>query len=145
MSGTALTDAESRILNYIALIKAARDTFLAAQPDFPYLIGLYANGEVLRWCYEQGDLDMFWQTASTGTTGSAFPKRPWFHANRWQYSVDVSFTAAGWTTWNGADPDADWGDGGRWNLRNPLIGELAWVRLRAIIHGFANLTIPAQP
>jgi hypothetical protein len=133
VSGSALTTAKTWILNYISLIKAERDTYVAAHPDFPYMIGLYANGEVLRWCYVQGDLDMFWQTVSTQTSGSAYPNRPWYHANRWQYSWAPDFKAAGWTTWIGADPDADWGDGGRWNLRNPLVNQLDRVRLSALM------------
>jgi hypothetical protein len=139
----ALTQAKNRITGYIDEIRAARDAYEALHPDYHYLIGLYANGEVLKWCYEKGTLDMFWQTASTGTTGSAYPNRPWYHANRWQYSIDPNLTAAGWTAWKGADPDADWGDGGRWNLRNPLISELTWVRFGQFLHRFTNLTVPA--
>lgn len=144
VTGAALTQDASWLNNYFALIRAALDAIGIQHPDFHYLIGVYARGKVLKLLYQNGVVDMFWQTASPGTAGNIFPERPWYHANRWQFSVDSQLTAAGWTAWKGADPDADWGDGGRWNLRNPLIGELAWVRLKAALDFFTNLTFPAN-
>lgn len=134
------------VTGYIHEIALARDAYEAQHPDFHYLIGFYTNGAVLRWCYEKGDLDMFWQTPSASRKESSFPERPWYHANRWQYCTDPELTAKGWTAWPGADPDADWGDGGRWNLRSPLRAELFWARLRQmqnLLHAFGNLTVPA--
>jgi hypothetical protein len=142
-TGAALTEAKSWLQDYFNLIRIARDTGVTQHPDYPYLIGVYGRGQVMQWLYEKGFVDMFWQTASPGTAGNKYPARPWYHANRWQFSVDANLKTAGWTAWKGADPDADWGDGGRWNLRNPLIGELTWVRLKAMINVFGNLTLPA--
>ncbi len=145
VTGAALTQARSWLENYFALIRTALNAVVANHPDYPYLIGVYGRGQVMRWLYEKGVVDMFWQTASSGTAGNQYPARPWYHANRWQFGFDAMLNTAGWTAWNGADPDADWGDGGRWNVRNPLPGELAWVRLKAVIDRFSNLTLPAQP
>lgn len=144
--------AKPAILAYIAAVKKAQDDYVAKNPDRPYLIGLYTNGQVLQWCYENGDLDMFWQSASTGTHMNGFPNRPWYHANRWQYSFDALFQTAGWTALKGADPDADWADGGRWNLRDPLLIDLEEISqlTTALAHGatfgqFGNLVLPKLP
>jgi hypothetical protein len=153
--GTAaqVATAKSWITQYVTLLKRARDDYAVQNPDRPYLVGLYTNGEVLRWCYEAGDLDMFWQSGSGGTSGNTWPNnRPWFHASRWQFNVDAGLAAAGWTAIHGADPDADWGDGGTWNLRDPLWADLEQISsiVKALAHGatfgqFGNLVWPAQP
>lgn len=51
-----------------------------------------------------------------------------------------------------ADPDADWGDGGTWNLRDPLLADLEQISslVKALSHGatfgeFGNLVWPRQP
>lgn len=109
-AGTSVQVAQAKnwITQYVAMLKQARDDYVVQNPDRPYLVGLYANGEVLHWCYEAGDLDMFWQSGSPGTTGNTLPgefswvtdpkaNRPWYHANRWQFNVDSNLAAAGWT------------------------------------------------
>jgi hypothetical protein len=123
-------EAKKRVKEYIAKIKEERDKYATAHPERPYQIGLYTSGTALKWCYEQGILDMFWQPLSSGRSGNAPPNWPWFHANRWQWNDSNALVAAGWTVpsgttvhevLRGGDADADWGDGGTWNLRDPLL------------------------
>jgi hypothetical protein len=119
-------NAKAWIARYFELIRDARDAYARQNPDRYYLIGVYAAGEVLRWCYEQGIASSFWQAVSSGSTGSQPPGLwPWYHANRWQYQFtgnghQVPWAAPGWNCVGGIDPDADWGDGGTWQLDNPL-------------------------
>jgi hypothetical protein len=132
-NNTPNVDAKDWITRYFALIRDARDAYAQQNPDRFYLIGVYAGGEVLRWCYEQGIASSFWQAVSSGSSGSQPPARwPWYHANRWQYQFDdrhptppepphpVPWDPPGWNCLPGADPDADWGDGGTWSLNEPL-------------------------
>ncbi len=152
--------AQQWIEGYFTALKQARDTYTTQNPDRPYLIGLYANGETNRWCYRQGIVDMFWQSGSTGSTGNTLPTdgfnwappiplRPWYHANRWQFNIDKGLKAAGWTVVPGADPDADWGDGGAWTLADPLVQQfeqqrqlLKGLELGGTFDMFGNLVLP---
>ena len=144
-------DSRQRIRDYFTLIKRERDAYARRNPDRHYLIGLYGNGEVNRWCYEQGIVSMFWQSTSPGGTGNVLPRRPWYHGNRWQFNREAGLAAAGWNHVPGADPDVDWGDGGTWSLAGPLAQELEqWERLGIILSGvtfgnWGNLVIPPPP
>jgi len=153
-------DSQQRIKDYITLVKNARDAYAQANPDRYYLIGLYANGAVNRWCYEQGLVSFFWQSVSAAGSGNrlpgefnwdpnALPGRPWYHANRWQYNREVNLQGAGWTFVPGADPDVDWGDGGTWSLASPLVREFNMMNAirSAVEHGatfdmWGNLVMP---
>jgi hypothetical protein len=155
--------ARQRIKDYFTLVKNARDAYAQGNPDRYYLIGLYGNGAVNRWCYDQGIVSFFWQSVSPAGTGNrlpgefawdpdALPGRPWFHANRWQYNKEKGLEAGGWKHVPGADPDVDWGDGGTWSLANPLARELDMLEQmeairNAVEHGarfdmFGNLVMP---
>jgi hypothetical protein len=123
---------KSRIMRYFELVKAERDAYVQRNPDRYYLIGLYGNGGVNRWAYEQGIVNLFWQSVSSLSTGNTMPNRPWYHANRWQFNREVNLEAAGWKVAgkeivDGADPDVDWDDGGTWTVSDPL--ELRLERL----------------
>ena len=148
-----LTEIKRRIKRYFELVKAERDAYAKKNPDRYYLIGLYANGGVNQWAYEQGIVNLFWQSDSTGGT-NALPNRPWYHANRWQFSREIKLAAAGWTVKNvagkdvevvdGADPDVDWGDGGTWTVNDPLERELEHYRLQRlfrIVPWMSDLTL----
>jgi len=58
--------------------------------------------------------------------------------------------AAGWNVVPGGDPDADWGDGGSWSLRDTVLSDLAQFRrigvstrgLGAAAARFGNLVGP---
>ena len=117
-------DAEKLIDGYLSLVKAERDKYAEQHPGRYYTIGLYSNGGVAGWAYKQGIVSEFWQSVSTGSTGNTAPNRPWFHANRWQFNREVGLQPH-WPYVNGADPDADWYDGGTWTLTDPLALELA--------------------
>jgi len=132
-------DAKERILHYFELVKSERDAYAQAHPDHYYLIGVYANGGVNRWCYEQGIVSIFWQSNSPGGSGNRLPERPWYHANRWQYSKETELEGAGWRFVRGADPDLDWGDGGTWNLMDPLEQRLLELDQRQKIDAFQKL------
>jgi hypothetical protein len=132
-----LTEIKSRIGHYFELVKTERDAYAKKNPDRYYLIGLYANGGVNQWAYEQGIVNLFWQSTSPGGT-NALPQRPWYHANRWQFNKESNLAAAGWTTAgnmvvDGADPDVDWGDGGTWTVNDPLERELEHYRLQRLL------------
>jgi hypothetical protein len=135
--------ARAWIENYFRLVAAARDAYAQRNPERYYLIGAYASGEVLRWCYEQGLVSSFWQTVSFAFNGSEPPRWPWYHANRWQYQyIDEKHPLpAPWNCVPGADPDADWGDGGTWSLADPLAQSLRQLEEQgeAVIHGFVGL------
>jgi len=156
-------DARQRILNYFTLVKNARDAYANQNPDRYYLIGLYGNGAVNRWCYEQGIVSAFWQSVSPAGSGNrlpgefpfdpnALPGRPWFHANRWQFNKEAGLESNGWRFVPGADPDVDWGDGGTWSLASPLTREFDMFNQinairRAAQHGatfdmWGNLVMP---
>jgi hypothetical protein len=137
--------ARTKITDYLTLVKNARDAYTLKNPDRPYLIGIYGNGEVNRWAYEQGLVTFFWQSTGPGSTGNTMPHefpfsppqpfRPWYHANRWQFSKDARLSAAGWTIVPGADPDVDWADGGTWNLFSPLARALEHEELKNSLLG----------
>lgn len=137
-----ITEIKSRIQHYFELVKAERDAYARKNPDRYYLIGLYAKGEVNRWVYEKGIVNLFWQSTSTGGS-NALPNRPWYHANRWQFNKESGLVAAGWTVAppppprevvGGADPDVDWEDGGTWTLNDPLERKLEASRLPPQLH-----------
>jgi hypothetical protein len=117
-------DSKKRIRDYLTLVKAERDRYAQTNPGRYYTIGLYSNGGVARWAYDQGIVSSFWQSVSTGSTGNTPPNRPWFHANRWQFNKETGLQPH-WPFVPGADPDADWGDGGTWTLIDPLARELS--------------------
>jgi hypothetical protein len=123
-SPVSKADSQARIENYLKLIKEERDSYARLNPGRYYLIGLYANGAVNRWAYEQGVVSMFWQSLSTGSSGNTPPNRPWYHANRWQFNDQDGLNPL-WPFVQGADPDADWGDGGTWSLLEPLAQDLS--------------------
>lgn len=136
-----IIEIKRRIKRYFELIKAERDAYEQRHPDRHYLIGLYAKGEVNRWVYEQGIVTFFWQSTSIGGS-NAVPRRPWYHANRWQFSKESELEAAGWTVKvaghdvevvAGADPDADWGDGGTWTANDQLEQRLEHYRLHPLL------------
>jgi hypothetical protein len=111
---------------YFARIRDARDALFARGGPY-YLIGAYAAGQTLELLYEQGIVSHFWQATSYGHAGSRPPLWPWFHVNRWQFNREAGLVRFGWTIPNttpaaeivgGADADADWGDGGTWNLND---------------------------
>ena len=137
------------ITGYFEAVKQARDAYTTQNPDRPFLIGLYCEGTVNQWCYEQGIVDMFWQSGSPGTSGNTLPQRPWYHANRWQFNENPGLKAAKWNVVSGADPDLDWGDGGTWTLADPLSQQLdqvtqfmKGVELGGKLDFFGNLVLP---
>lgn len=140
--GITSAEAEKRIKDYITKIKEERDKYATAHPERPYQIGLYTSGTTSSWCYEQGIVDMFWQPLSSGRPGNAPPNWPWYHANRWQWNQETALVAAGWTVpggrevLDGADPDADWGDGGTWNFRDPLLTVQDTALLNDLLQSF---------
>lgn len=167
-TGTGLTQPQlrKRIKDYFTLVKQARDAYAQGNPDRYYLIGVYGNGRVNRWCYEQGFVSFFWQSTGPGSTGNTLPGefnwapnvplRPWYHANRWQFNREASLIAKGWTYTpgqkTGADPDVDWGDGGTWNLSNSLVQDFEAVvqALKGLAAGatfnmWGNLVLPPLP
>lgn len=115
---------------YFELVKGARDDYARINSDRYYLIGVYGCGEVLRWCYEQGFASAFWQAASSGHSGSQPPRWPWYHCNRWQYQFSDAAHPIAWNCVDGRDPDADWGDGGTWNLTDPIAAHLSDLEKR---------------
>lgn len=136
-----LGEVKRRIQSYFELVKTERDAYAQRNSDRYYLIGLYAKGEVNRWVYEQGIVNLFWQSTSTGGS-NAIPFRPWYHTNRWQFSKETALAAAGWTVpahggnvevVKGADPDVDWGDGGTWSVNDPLELQLEGYRIQAAV------------
>lgn len=147
------------IERYFELIKAARDDYVKRNPDRYYLIGVYGCGAVLQWCYEQGFVSEFWQAVSSGHNGSRPPHWPWYHCNRWQYQFTGGTHQISWPCANaplslvpGFDPDADWGDGGTWNLNDPpaaRLSELERRELDTIERGFqefwGDLLYAGQP
>ncbi len=132
------------ITTYFTEIAAARDAFAQQHPDLYFLIGAYAVGGALEWLYEQGLVSFFWQTPSPGSTGQQPPNRPWYHANRWQFKgVDASNPFPGnWNCIGGADPDADWGDGGSWFVTDDLNQRLIDAQFNASIYGWSLLDPP---
>jgi len=120
LNGLSAADAKDHILQYFQLVKAERDAYAQAHPGRYYLIGAYGKASTLEWCYRDpaGAVSLFWQSASTGSS-NRFPRRPWCHAHRWQLA-DQSRLDHTWGVIRGADPDADWGDGGTWRLNTPL-------------------------
>jgi hypothetical protein len=144
-------DSQKRIEDYFTLVKTERDSYAQRNPGRYYLIGLYANGEVNRWAYEQGIVSAFWQSVSFGSSGNPLPRRPWYHANRWQFNKDDNLKAVwGYVDGHhirhsyveGADPDADWGDGGTWSLVTPLAQELSQLEDREARQLFQNFVVP---
>jgi hypothetical protein len=130
------------ILNYFNLVRTARDRYAQQNPDRFYLIGVYAGGEVLRWLYKMGAADCFWQAVSFAGTGSQPPRWPWYHANRWQYQFTETPNhplPVRWDCVGGADPDADWGDGGSWILTDPLAQRLEAVERAEALQFWGNL------
>ncbi|WP_158931672.1 glycoside hydrolase domain-containing protein [Acidisphaera sp. S103] len=130
------------ILTYFEKIKAARDDY-ANQTGFYYLIGVYSNGGIMEQLYSQGIVSHFWQPVSAQATGSLPPRWPWYHVNRWQYTNEQGLfegggnvcsivtknpdpKIAGQFLYAGPDPDADWGDGGTWNLTDPVASDLRY-------------------
>ena len=148
--GITPAQAEKRIKDYITKIKEERDKYATVHPEHPYQIGLYTSGTALKWCYEQGIVDMFWQPLSSGRSGNAPPNWPWYHANRWQWNDNNALVAAGWTVpaptptnptgvrevLGGGDADADWGDGGTWNFRDPLLAVQDAALLNDLLQSF---------
>jgi hypothetical protein len=120
---------ENWICAYFENIKRARDDF-SERTGRHYLIGAYCSGQTLQLLYEQGIVSHFWQAGSSGRSGSRPPNWPWYHANRWQYQTDSALDSSNQhlpgSFPTGADPDADWGDGGAWKLTDPLVQELIW-------------------
>jgi hypothetical protein len=127
-------DGKAFITDYFRRVRAERDAFTKANPDHHYLIGVYAGGDVMQWLYELGDVDYFWQTLSPGFAGSHFADNhwPWYHLNRWQYqgTADAAHPLPGWNCVPGFDPDADWGDGGGWNLNDRPAKDLLDIELQ---------------
>jgi hypothetical protein len=139
----AVNRREDWIRTYFVNIKTARDAYFA-RTDRYYLIGVYAPGKALELLYRQGIVSHFWQAGSSGRTGSRPPRWPWFHANRWQYQGNVAPICG----ISQPDPDADWGDGGLWSLRDPLAGELDQLERLGIVFEFADygeLVVPPPP
>jgi hypothetical protein len=135
---------EEWIKTYFQEIATARDAFAQQHPDSYFLIGVYGVGGVLEWLYEQGLVSYFWQSPSSGGTGNESQHRPWYHANRWQF---LGINAAnpfpgGWHCIDGADPDADWGDGGSWFLTDDLNRQLMDAQYRAGFYGWGILDPP---
>jgi hypothetical protein len=124
LNGLTVAQAKSRILQYFHLVKTERDAFAQAHPGRYYLIGVYGKASLLEWCYRDtvGAVSMFWQSGSPGTSNRR-PRRPWCHANRWQLANQSRIDPPVWII-RGADPDADWGDGGTWQLNTPLMQQL---------------------
>jgi len=144
-------EAWSWIVNYFNLVRAERDAYARKNPDRYYLIGVYAGGEVLRWLYKEGLASHFWQAVSFLGTGSTPPRWPWYHANRWQYQFQDADHALPerWDCVGGADPDAEWGDGGGWRLTDSLNQrlttiELAEELLEGVFSRWGNLVNPGQ-
>lgn len=163
-TNTAVTAArEVWIKGYLTDVKAQRDAYTLKNPDRPFLIGLYGNGEVNRWAYEQGIVDAFWQSVGPGSSGNTMPGefpysdpvkhfRPWYHANRWQFNKESGLAAAPWNVVPGADPDVDWGDGGSWTLLNGAVRDLEDTRrlinslqAGATFNLFGELVFPKGP
>jgi hypothetical protein len=137
LGGVSVATAKDHILQYFHLVKAQRDAYALANPGRYYLIGVYGKGAPMEWLYRDpvGAVDMYWQSASTGGS-NGLPNRPWCHANRWQVASDVRLNTA-WPVVRGADPDADWGDGGTWQLNRPLVRQLEQLEdaaARAFLH-----------
>jgi hypothetical protein len=134
------TDAQKWIEGYLSLIKDERDKYVQQFPGRYYTIGLYSNGGVAGWAYKQGIVSEFWQSVGAGSTGNNAPYRPWFHANRWQFNREKGLSPK-WAFVEGADPDADWYDGGTWTLSDPLSQELEEVENQEA-HAFIKRFIP---
>ena len=135
---------KSYVLQYFEKVAAARDAFQQQHPDRYYLIGAYATGAMLEALYEQGIVSYFWQSPSPGGSGNTWPNRPWCHVNRWQFRfVDGAHPVPGnWNCISGADPDADWGDGGSWYLTNTLSQQLIDAAQQASFFGWGNIYPP---
>jgi Domain of unknown function (DUF1906) len=148
------TDLESKtwLTGYIADIKAAYNDYIAANPNRPYLMGVYGTGLTCGWMYEQGIVSHFWQAASMCRKNSAPPFWPWPHATRWQTFPNPPFNPAVGGI-GGEDLDCDWGDGGNWSLSDGLNPDLMRVELQAVLDAlaqikravFGNLLDPAAP
>jgi hypothetical protein len=119
------------IKEYFEQIAAQRDAHTAQNPDRPYLIGVYAGGDVCKELYKLGIVDMFWQAGSPGWAGSQPAQHhwPWSHLNRWQYTGDQSYCG----NLTQVDPDMDWGDGGSWSLTDPLNQSLERLETAALL------------
>lgn len=139
-------NAKAYITDYFSKVAATRDTYFANNPDRYFLIGVYAAGAVLEWLYEQGIVSYFWQSPSTGTAGNQPPNRPWYHANRWQFrGIDANHPfPGGWNCISGADPDADWGDGGSWFLNDDLNQQLIDMERWAQFVGWDAIDPPSD-
>jgi Domain of unknown function (DUF1906) len=129
LAGLTAAQAKTRILQYFGLVKAQRDAYAQAHPGRYYFIGVYGQANTLEWCYRDpaGSVAMFWQSGSTGGSNK-LPRRPWCHAHRWQLAdntrLDNHWVVGTKTIVPGADPDADWDDGGTWRLNLPLTQQL---------------------
>lgn len=145
VTGTSATP-QQWLLTYFQQLAAARDLHAKGAGRY-YRIGIYGSGGVLQWGYgqqaltgQQGFVDSFWQSLSSGTSGNIFPSRPWYHANRCQYTGTGSgMPPLPWTVISSADPDMDWGDGGTWTQTDPLAQQLADledVEIRAVFSSF---------
>jgi hypothetical protein len=124
-----ISNGKDWIIDYFARVRTEREVYARENPGRYYLIGVYGGGQVLRWCYESGWVDSFWQTMSPGFTGSEPAKNfwPWYHANRWQYQGTADAAHPLPIAWNciaGIDPDADWGDGGDWSYADASARDL---------------------
>ncbi len=80
-------DAKKLIQGYLTLVKAQRDKYAAQFPGRYYTIGLYSNGVVAAWAYEQGIVSEFWQSASSGSTGNTPPNRAIEPGDLWRRAI----------------------------------------------------------
>lgn len=131
------------ITDYFRRVRTERDAFAKQNPDHYYLVGVYAGGQVMQWLYEWGDVDYFWQTMSEEFKGSEFATGnwPWYHSNRWQYqgTEDAAHPLpVDWHCVPGFDPDADWGDGGTWNLNDALAKDLRDLQSQEFVDQFVD-------
>jgi len=142
---------EAWIKIYFERIKTARDDY-SARTGRHYLIGVYGVGKIMKVLYAQGIVSHFWQAGSSGRSGSRPPNWPWFHTNRWQYQADKAICGIGGVSAVGKpfgiDPDADWGDGGTWSLRDTLsqlLEHLERFDFVGISVDWGILTMPLPP